>query len=92
MLKQVKKIKRAIKLDYAYEIQSGRWLAESENRYLMFLYFEGMLYMANDERQDNLKSKLDLIATNSNPIEKIRLKDILDLLEWECADYYEGDG
>lgn len=50
-----------------------------------------MLYLAVDERYDNLESNLRLIAVNSNPIERIRLKDILTLLTWTCDDYWEGD-
>lgn len=78
-----------LRLEHAYELKRNHWRAEVCGFYLMFLYSEGMLYIGMSDREDELQGKLCLVAINTNPIELIRLKNILDLLQWECDNYYE---
>lgn len=78
-------------LECGYEIKENHWVTEGAGFFFLFKYVGSMLYLAVDERYDNLESNLRLIAVNSNPIERIRLKDILTLLTWTCDDYWEGD-
>lgn len=85
------KLKGGLTLQCAYELSIGIWIAEAGDCYFLFYYKEGLLYLGAAERFDNLKDSLQLVAVNTNLSMRIKLKEILEILNWHCYNYWEED-
>jgi hypothetical protein len=97
MLKLVEKsvgpnIKGDFNISSCAKVAEGRWICHPDkgDNIIKFVYSFGILSISMAQRELDLDSNMQMIAVDDELSNKsIKLKDILDVLEWKCDDYLD---
>jgi len=86
------KIRGNLHLTSCFKVADGKWICHPRkgDNIVKFVYSYGILSVSMGQRELDLDSNLQMIAVNDDLyVKDIKLKDVLDVLEWECDDYLD---